>query len=98
MPIILRPPMSPLGIYLAPFVKAFLITNQEALIANPKDVRPEIGAESLANAISYAIAKAFESPIVTAAFALGNTASCIPPAVGPGPIIIAAINTPPLET
>ena len=96
MAIILRAPLSPLGQYLAPFVKEFLITNQKVLINNATTITPEIGAESLANAISYAVAKAFESPLMIGAFALGNTASCVTPP-GPGPIILSAINIPPIE-
>jgi hypothetical protein len=96
MAIILRAPLSPLGQYLVPFVKEFLITNQKTLIQNPTELTPEIGAESLANTISYAVSKAFESPLVIAAFALGNVASCVTPP-GPGPLIISAINVPPIE-
>lgn len=62
MSIILRKSTSTLGKYLAPLVKSFILTNQEQFINNPKEITPDMGAETLANTISYAVAKAVTSP------------------------------------
>jgi hypothetical protein len=79
MSINLKSPSSILGMYLVPYVKEFIITNQNMLINNPTLITPEIGAESLANAISYAVAKALGSPIFMTSLKAG-----ICPGVSPG--------------
>jgi len=101
-----RKTTSALGMYLQPLVAQFLKDNSSF----PKDARPtpEDGCELLSHAISYAIAKAFESPTVVGAFALANSAMfvAVPPTVvlaasvppGIGPLITNAINTIPETT
>jgi hypothetical protein len=101
-----RQTTSALGMYLQPMVAKFLKDN--ARFPDSARPTPEDGCELLAHAISYAIAKAFESPLVISSFGLANAAMFVPapptvalPAMippGPGPLIINSINLVPETT
>ena len=69
-------------------IKNFINANATAASAQ-KEATPEEGAEAMAHAISYGIAKALSTPQMQAAFAVGIA----PPSGGPvGNLIFAQIK------
>jgi len=69
MPIV-KPATSVLAMSIAPMIKSFIDTNQEALVANPESTSGD-GNDLLANAIAFGIAKALASPSFQTALAAG---------------------------
>ena len=86
MAITIRSPDSNLGKYLSKYVTEFIKANNEILMNNPAQVNPDIGAQTLGNAIGYAIAKALISPEFLAALNVGIGLSA-------GPQIVTALNS-----
>lgn len=88
MPIVKRS-VSQLSVAIVPQIKAFISLNASSA-ASSRSSTVEEGAESLSHAIAYGIAKAFQDPRITAAFALGVSL----PTGGPvGSLIINPIIT-----
>jgi hypothetical protein len=79
--------ISVLGKYLVPLITEFVSVNQKQFMDNPKDINEGLGAEALANAIAYGIAKALSSPMLTTALAPSVfPVPTVPPVVVPVPV------------
>ena len=72
MSLTIKSPVSEFGKELAELTTAFIKINQEVLMKNPNQVTSDIGAQTLGNAIGYAIAKALISPTFIAAINTGT--------------------------
>jgi hypothetical protein len=77
--------MSPLGASIVRDVKQFIVDNNNGQ-KNDTESTPEAGAEMLANAICFAITKAFDSPLMQTAFSAGVGPST------PGTLIYTALK------
>ena len=71
MGLTIKSPVSELGKELSELVTTFIKTNNELLMNNPNQVTSDIGAQTLGNAIGYAIAKALISPTFISAINTG---------------------------
>ena len=89
---IVRKAVSPLGLYLEPKIRNFLLINMK-FQQSQKNIDPEDGAEVIGEAIAYAINLALSSPIMQAAFAVGIAPPGSPTAGGPiGSLIYQALK------
>jgi len=88
-----RQTMSVIGKSIVGSIKNFMIANANSM-AIQKESTPEEGAEAMAHAISYGIAKALSTPQMQAAFSAGIA----PPSGGPvGSLIFLQIKANTLE-
>lgn len=95
MALTLREPVSTLAKEIMPAVKAFILTNQNMMINNPKTITPDDGATALSNAICYAVAKAIVSQTFLTALKLGICPGTVPGTAGT--LIANALILPPKE-
>ena len=69
--------LSPMGAYLAPKIKQFILDNAQATV---EDGSVSIGSEMKANAIAYGVALALSSQLFNAALAVAVVPPPVPPA------------------